>query len=85
MADPLQLTHNNTYGLLPRFYVDKVVECRECKKEEVWPAERQKWWYQVAKGNINSQAVLCRSCRAAEKARKEEARRVHLEGVERKP
>ena len=50
MADPLQLTHNNTCGLLPRFYVDKVVECRECKKEEVWPAERQKWWLQNGKG-----------------------------------
>jgi hypothetical protein len=84
VADPLQLSHNNTYGLLPRFYVDKVVECRQCRKEEVWPAERQKWWYEVAKGNINTQAVLCRACRQAEKERKAEARRVHLEGVARK-
>jgi hypothetical protein len=52
--------------------------------EEVWPAERQKWWYEVAKGNINTQAVLCRACRQAEKERKAEARRVHVEGVARK-
>ncbi|MDR0777155.1 MAG: zinc-ribbon domain-containing protein [Azonexus sp.] len=80
-ADAAQLAHNNTYGLLPRFYMDKIVVCRQCGKEEVWPAERQKWWYEVAKGNINTQAVLCRSCRSADKDRKTEARRVHLEGL----
>ena len=83
-ADTSQLAHNNTYSPLPRFYVDKVVVCRECGKQEVWPAERQKWWYEVAKGNINTQAVLCRACREVEKERKAEARRVHLEGVARK-
>jgi hypothetical protein len=81
VADLLQLGHNNTYGPLPLFYVDKVVACRHCEKEEVWPAERQKWWYEVAKGNINTQAVLCRVCRQAEKETKAEARRVHLEGL----
>lgn len=29
--------------------------------EELWPAERQKWWYEVAQGNINTDAILCRS------------------------
>jgi hypothetical protein len=76
MADPAQLSHNNTYGRLPRFYVDRPVVCRNCGTEEVWPAERQKWWYEEAKGNINTQAVLCRSCRAAERKRKEAARAV---------
>src|SRR6185295_13597984 len=84
VADPLLLSHNNTYSRLPRFYVDKVVQCRQCGKEEVWPAERQKWWYEVAKANINTQAVLCRACRHAEKERKAAARRVHMEGVARK-
>lgn len=84
MADQAQLSHNNTYTILPRFYIDKVVVCRQCGKEEVWPADRQKWWYEVAKGNINTQAVLCRACRRAEQARKDEARRVHLEGLARK-
>ena len=74
LANPAELSHNNTYGRLPRFYIDRAVVCRNCGTEEVWPAERQKWWYEVAKGNINTQAVLCRSCRAAERQRKDDAR-----------
>lgn len=84
MADPAQLVHNNTYGFLPKFYVDRVVVCRNCAKEEVWPAEQQKWWYEEVKANINSDAVLCRACRDAEKNRKREARRVQLEGLAKK-
>ena len=74
LADPAHLSHNNTYGRLPWFYIDRLVVCRNCGTEEVWPAERQKWWYEEAKGNINTQAVLCRSCRAAERERKDAAR-----------
>ena len=84
LADHSQLAHNNTYGLLPRFYVDKLVVCRNCGTEEVWPAERQKWWYEVAKGNINTKAVLCHACREAKKVKKSEARRVHLDGLTKK-
>ena len=84
LADQKELLHNNTYGRLPRFYVDKVVFCRQCSKEEVWTAESQKWWYEVAKGNINTEAVLCRECREHEKRRKEEARRVQMDGLEKK-
>jgi Probable zinc-ribbon domain len=83
-ADPAQLAHNNTYGRLPRFYVDRIVKCRSCGKEEVWPADRQKWWYEVAKGNINTDAVYCRSCRNKDKERRAEARKVHLNGLARK-
>lgn len=67
LADHAGLAHNNTYGRLPRFYVDRVIVCRQCGAEEVWTAERQKWWYEVAKGHIHSDAVLCRSCRAERK------------------
>ena len=84
LADQSELNHNNTYGRLPRFYVDKVVVCRNCGKEEVWPAERQKWWYEVAKGDINTAAVLCRACRQFEKAEKDRVRRLHLDGVAKK-
>jgi hypothetical protein len=84
MADPAELAHNNTYGRLPRFYVDRVIQCRQCEVEEVWLAGRQKWWYEVAKGNINTEAVLCRSCRAKEKTRKEAARQTHLKGLAKK-
>ena len=70
IADAAELSHNNTYGRLPRFYVDRLVVCRNCGTEEVWPAGRQKWWYEEANGNINTQAVLCRSCRTTERERK---------------
>jgi Probable zinc-ribbon domain len=82
-ADPTQLAHNNTYGRLPRFYLDRIITCRKCGKEEIWPAERQKWWYEVAKGNINTQAVYCRACRNENKAKKAEARKIHLDGMAR--
>ena len=70
MADQQELLHNNTYSPLPRFYVDQVVVCRSCATEEVWAAEQQKWWYEVAKGNINSDAVHCRACREKTKQEK---------------
>lgn len=81
MANPQALSHNNTYGLMPRFYVDQLMQCRQCGKEEVWRAEAQQWWYEVAKGNINSKAILCRACRSVEKQRKEEARKQHQNGL----
>lgn len=83
-ADQAELAHNNTYGRLPRFYMDKLVVCQSCATEEVWPAQRQKWWYEVKKGNINTDAVYCRACREKEKARKDEARRIHFEGLAKK-
>ena len=74
MADLNELNHNNTYDALPRFYVDKAIICRTCGKEEVWTAGQQKWWYEVAKGNINSSAIHCRGCREKEKAGKKQVR-----------
>ena len=81
-ADPTQLAHCNTYGLLPAFYIDRPFVCRDCGSEEVWTAKQQKWWYEVAKGHIDSFAVRCRACRAVEKARIEEATRVSRKGME---
>jgi len=68
-ADQQALAHNNTYDGLPVFYVDRVFSCRDCGKEEIWTAEQQKWWYEVAKGNLNATAVRCRKCRTIKKQR----------------
>jgi Probable zinc-ribbon domain len=73
-ADPAQLAHNNTYGRLPQFYVDRPFTCRGCGVHEIWTAKQQKWWYEVAKGHIDSSAVRCRPCRVKERARVAEAR-----------
>jgi len=84
VADLKELAHNNTYGLLPAYYLDKPFSCVDCGTEEVWTAKQQKWWYEVAKGNINTTAVRCRSCRKIKQAIKAKARSVHLEGLARK-
>ncbi|MDA8138037.1 MAG: zinc-ribbon domain-containing protein [Desulfobacteraceae bacterium] len=84
IANQAELAHNNTYGPLPVFYVDRLVVCRDCGKEEVWTARQQKWWYEVAKGNINSFAVKCRACRKKDQERKAAARKIHLNGIAKK-
>jgi hypothetical protein len=84
LADPTKLAHNNTYGMLPLFYVDTAFTCRDCGSQEVWTGKQQKWWYEEAQGHIDSRAVRCRPCRLIERARVNEARRVAEEGLARK-
>ncbi len=62
-ADPSKLTHINTYGSLPEFYIDYPFSCRTCGKREIWTAEAQKWYYEQAKGHIDARAVECHDCR----------------------
>jgi len=82
------LAPNNSYGV-PDFvrrayYVDRPFRCVDCGKDEVWTGTQQKWWYEVAKGFVYSTAVRCRLCRRKKREQSNEARRVHLEGLERK-
>ena len=87
-CNPDRLAYYNSYGVPPfvarGYYVDAAFQCAVCKKQEVWRATQQKWWYEVAGGNVESRAKLCRSCRRKERERRDEARRVHLEGVAKK-
>ncbi len=68
-VDVSQLAPHNSYGPgLPRFaqhgyYVDTWYACVDCGKHEVWTAAQQKWWYETAKGYIDSIAIRCKSCR----------------------
>jgi len=82
------LAPNNSYGapdfVYRGYYVDRPFRCVDCGKEEVWTGTQQKWWYEVAKGFAYSTAIRCRLCRRRERSRQDEARRVHLEGLERK-
>ena len=66
-SDPSRLTHINTYGALPEYYVDKPFTCRVCGKREIWRARDQKWYYEEAKGHIDAVAVKCHDCRTADK------------------
>jgi hypothetical protein len=82
------LAPNNSYGV-PDFvkrgyYVDLAFRCVDCGTEEIWTGTQQKWWYEVAKGFASSTAIRCRSCRRKERERRDEARRIHLEGLAKK-
>lgn len=69
-ADQLVLQqYNNTYGVLPAFYVARPFICRDCGAEELWTAKQQKWWYEVVHGHIDSCAVRCLACRRARRER----------------
>lgn len=65
-------------------YLPMHFSCIDCSKNEVWTAHQQKWWYEIAKGDLFSIATRCRPCRAKERQRKADARRVHHNGLERK-
>ncbi len=84
LADLTQLIHNNSYSPLPSYYIDKPFICKDCGAQQVWTALQQKWWYEVAKGHIDSTAVRCRPCRKREQARKAQARQIHLAGLQAK-
>jgi len=62
-ADHAQLSHINTYGDLPEYYIDQPFTCRRCGKREIWQAVDQKWYYEEAKGHIDARAVECHDCR----------------------
>lgn len=62
-ADRSQQVPNNSYSPPPSFYVDKEFVCVDCGREEIWSAQQQKWYYEVAKGSLYATAVRCRGCR----------------------
>jgi len=66
-ANHSKLSHINTYGSLPEFYLDTPFTCRKCGKIEIWKAADQKWYYEEAKGHIDARAVECHDCRQAKK------------------
>ena len=63
IADLSQQVPNNSYGAPVLFYIDKPFTCIDCGKNEIWTAQQQQWYYEVAKGSLYATAVRCRSCR----------------------
>jgi Probable zinc-ribbon domain len=68
------------FALAPYFYVDKPFTCRDCGVDQVWRATQQKWFYEVAKGDLSATAVRCLPCRRKERERKAKARADSLLG-----
>ena len=73
-ADTSKLTHINTYGSLPEYYIDQPFTCRKCGKNEIWKAKDQKWYYEEAKGHIDARAVECHDCRKKKKQTQDASR-----------
>jgi len=84
-ADHDKLNHNSYYCELPLFYVNKAFKCRACGSAEIWTAKKQQWWYEVAKGRIESTAIYCRDCRINKKREKEVLKTRMAELATRKP
>ncbi len=80
-----RLRPDNSYStpdyVLRGYYVDRPFTCRDCGKPQVWTGTQQKWWYETAGGGVWTMATRCRVCRRRERERRDEARRVHREGV----
>ena len=62
-ADTSQQIPINSYAAPKKFYVDVDFKCMDCGSEEIWTANQQKWYYEVAKGSLHATAVRCRECR----------------------
>jgi Probable zinc-ribbon domain len=88
IVDLTALAPNHTYDV-PDFvklgyYLDRPFNCAGCHSPELWTAAQQKWWYEEAKGGLWTIAKFCRTCRHQERIRRDEARRIHLEGMAKK-
>lgn len=64
-TDHLRPTHSHgTPDFVYRgYYIDKTFQCKACGVTQVWSATQQKWWYETAKGDVWTTAVMCKPCR----------------------
>lgn len=76
--------HLGVETLEGKYYLDMPFHCVDCRGHQIWTGRQQQWWYEVAGGAPPQVAIRCRDCRIKERARRDQARTVHLEGVERK-
>src|SRR5258708_5975050 len=56
------------------YYEDEPYTCRDCGSKEIWRATQQKWWYEVAKGDVWTRAGRCLPCRRRLRAQQEAER-----------
>jgi hypothetical protein len=85
LVNPENLRPTNSYGtpdfVKRGYYLDMPFNCKHCGVAQVWTETQQKWWYESAKGDVWTKAILCRPCRKREQARRAAAREVHLAGL----
>ena len=66
------------------YYVDFPFKCKDCGGSEVWLPKQQRWWYEIAKGDVWTVATRCRPCRRRESARRTSAREIAEAGMAKK-
>ena len=88
LVKPENLAPTGSYSIpdfvVRGYYIDMPFTCKSCGTAQVWSGTQQKWWYESAKGDVWTTAIMCKPCRARERARKVAAREVHLAGLARK-
>ena len=80
-VDRSKIKSRSVIPSIPDYYENKAFTCMDCGSQEVWTAKQQKWWYEVAGGEIETTAIRCRKCRRKERDRKAKAREVHFQGL----
>ena len=83
-VDKTKVFSRSVLPMIPDYYRDKWFTCKDCGNDDLWTAKQQQRWYEEQGGKIEAIAVRCRECRSKEKERKVNARKVHLEGLERR-
>jgi hypothetical protein len=63
------------------YYMNVAFTCKDCGAKQVWTPRQQKWWYEIAKGDVFRTANRCSTCRRKERDRRSNARQVHLSGL----
>lgn len=84
-VDPQRLARNHRACGAPAFvergyYVDEDFVCADCGIAGVWTAARQRWWYEVIRGDPWTAARRCARCRRRERERIVAARRAQADG-----
>jgi hypothetical protein len=70
LADVSRQRWTSAWAPVARFYYeDKPFRYADCGSSEVWKAKQQQWWYEVAGGVLESEAIRCRRCRRAKRVR----------------
>lgn len=84
-VDKDAVVYHSTFIGIPNFYIDKKVTCKDCGAAETWTGKQQKWWYEIAKGNLETTAVRCNKCRKEMRRQKAEQKKHMEEMAKRKP
>jgi hypothetical protein len=67
--------------LAGKYYIDYPFTCIDCGSRQTWTGLQQKWWHEDLGADWERIAARCRDCRRKERARRDEARKIHQDGV----